>query len=828
MNYKNIISQMTLEEKAAFLSGKNEWLTWDFPRLSVPSLVFSDGPSGVRRQDGAGDHLGLNPSLPATCFPSAATMANSWDTSLGEEIGRALGEEAKSLGVNVLLGPGLNMKRSPLCGRNFEYFSEDPYLAGKLAAAYIRGIQGNNVAACPKHFAVNNQELRRMAMNSVLDERTLREIYLTAFEITVKEGKPKAIMSSYNEVNGAYANENVYLLQEILRDDWGFDGFVVTDWGGSNEHVKGVAAGSDLEMPSPGFDSARQLIKAVEDGSIQESKIDTCVERLLKATLSLTVHDKEKENSDFEADHHTLARKAAGECTVLLKNEDEILPLAGKRKIAIIGQFASNPRYQGSGSSQVNATFVEKISEAILKYPLDVVGISAGYDDGKKKENEKDALRKEAILLAQKADVVLYFFGLDDISESEGQDREHMRIPQNQISLLEELAGVNTNIVGILSGGAPIEMDWEKYCKGILHGYLTGQAGAGAILDILIGKINPSGKLAETYPLCYKDTPVYHYYPSRERNAEYREGPYIGYRYYDTAGIPVRYPFGYGLSYTSFAYRDLKIEKEKISFTVTNTGKRNGAEIAQLYVSLPDAKVFRPQKELKGFAKVFLKAGESKRIEIFFDDKTFRYWNVKTGRWEAEDGEYKILVGASSKDIRLEGYLRLAEDVGEFMLPITTEFPYDRAKLPSYYTGKVQDVADEEFSSLYGKPIPDGSWSGELGLNDALCQMYYAKSRLARFVWKCLTAMKEKSEAQNKPDLNILFVYNLPFRGIAKMSEGMVSMEMAEGFVAVANGHFLHGMKKVIGGFFRNRRENKRFREKITERNPLPERRKDE
>lgn len=455
-----MIQKMTLEEKAAFLSGKGEWQTWDFERLGIPSMYCSDGPHGIRKQAGAGDHLGLNPSLPATCFPTAATMANSWDPELGEEIGKALGEEAEVQDVHVVLGPGLNIKRSPLCGRNFEYFSEDPYLAGKMAAGYVRGIQSKGRYACPKHFAVNSQELRRMAMNAVLDERTLREIYLTGFEIAVKEGGAKAIMTSYNQVNGTYSNENTHLLKDILRDEWGYDGIVITDWGGSNDHIKGVAAGSDLEMPTPGMDSARQIVKAVQEGRLSEEAVDACVDRLLEAVLTLTNEGAEGERKpeafDTEA-HHALARKAASESAVLLKNQDSILPLKPGTRVALIGDFAFEPRYQGAGSSMVNATKLDKMSELIKEYDLTVVGMARGY----MRTGETDTvMEKEAVDLAQSADVVLYCFGLDELSESEGVDRTHMRIPQNQISLLEAVARVNENVVGVLSAGAAVEMPW--------------------------------------------------------------------------------------------------------------------------------------------------------------------------------------------------------------------------------------------------------------------------------------------------------------------------------------------------------------------------------
>ncbi len=721
MKHHDIIKKMTLEEKAAFLSGVNEWQSREIKRLQIPAITCSDGPHGIRRQAGAGDHLGLNESLPATCFPTAATIANSWDEALGNEIGEALGEEAAAQEVDVLLGPGLNMKRSPLCGRNFEYFSEDPYLAGKMAAAYIRGIQSKGVYACPKHFAVNNQELRRMAMNSVVDERTLREIYLTGFEIAVKEGKAKAIMSSYNEVNGTYANENKHLLREILREDWGFDGIVITDWGASNDHVKGVAVGSNLEMPVPGLDSAREILEAVNKKQLTMEELDSCVDSLLDAVLDLTSKREERK----------------------------------KRKI------------------------------------------SQSFSETKHHE------------LAKNADVVLYCFGLDEISESEGLDRTHMRISQNQVALLEMLARVNENIVGIISAGSAIEMPWQRSCKAILHGYLYGQAGAAAMMELLMGNENPSGRLSETYPFKYEDTPAYRYFPSTERNSEYREALYIGYRYYDSSKVRVRYPFGFGLSYTEFVYSDLKISSNGVRATVQNTGKYDGEEVVQLYVGLPNAIVFRPEKELKGFKKVFIKAGERKEVEIPFDDKTFRYWNVKTGKWEIEEGNYQIMVGASVSDIRLSGNLE--------MKGTTEHYPYNPAKMPHYYTGIVQNIEEDEFEELLGYSVPSGKWTGELGINDAICQMYYAKSGLARFIYNRLTAMKKKSEATGKPDLNILFIYNMPFRALAKMTAGMVSMEMAEGMVTVVNGHFFKGMKKIIGGFFKNRKLNKEYTKMLSE-----------
>ncbi len=806
MKYQDIIEKMTIEEKAAFLSGKGEWQTREFDRLGIPSIFCSDGPHGIRKQAGAGDHLGLNESLPATCFPTAATIANSWDPELGQQLGETLGEEAMAEGVNVLLGPGLNIKRSPLCGRNFEYFSEDPYLAGKMAASYVRGIQSQGVYACPKHFAVNSQELRRMAMNSVLDERTLREIYLTGFEIAVKEGKAKTIMSAYNEVNGTYANENKHLLTDILRKDWGFDGIVITDWGASNDHALGVAAGSNLEMPNPGLDSARELIEAVNSGKISIEDVDARVDELLDAVMTLYVNAQGKKDDFDKAAHHSVARKAAAESAVLLKNESKILPLKPGAKVAIIGDFAFVPRYQGAGSSLVNPTRVETINEMVGNYDIQVIGSCRGYS----RTGEEDAAtKKEALDIAARADIVLFFFGLNEDSESEGMDRTHMRIPQNQITLLQELGQVNQNLVGIISAGSAIEMPWHHYFKAILHCYLNGQAGAGAVLDILTGSACPSGKLSETIPRRYEDTPAYRYYPSQERTSEYRESLYVGYRYYDTAEIPVLYPFGFGLSYTSFEYSNMAVTADGVSFDLKNVGLVEGAEVAQLYVSLPGAKVFRPKKELKGFVKVSLKPGETKKVEIPFDDKTFRYWNVKTNNWEIEDGTYKIMVGSSSIDMKLEGEIRKSAT--------TNDLPYYLEKMPSYYSGKIQSVSNEEFEKLLGRSIPDGKWSGQLTSNDAMCQMYYAKSGLARFAYKRLTAMKKKADESGKPDLNVLFIYNMPFRAMAKMTGGAVSMNMVDGIVKLVNGHFFSGLGQIIGGYFKNGRLNKQYENKLKE-----------
>ena len=802
MKHQDIISKLTLEEKCYLLSGKDFWQTRSVKAKGVPNMTLSDGPHGIRKQEGAGDQLGLNGSLPATCFPTAATIANSWDPELGEQIGQFLGTEAATQDVCVLLGPGLNIKRSPLCGRNFEYFSEDPYLAGKMAAGYIRGIQKNGVSACPKHFAANNTELRRQASDSVVDERTLREIYLTGFEIAVKEAHPKSIMSSYNMINGVYANENEHLLQEILRDQWGFDGFVVSDWGASNDHVAGVAAGSHLEMPSTAGDSDEELIQAVKDGKISEELVDRRVDELLEVVLSTrSAVDKVRSlHKDFYTDaHHAMAMKASEESIVLLKNENNILPLKKGSKVAVIGEFAKVARYQGAGSSVVNCTKLDHAMDVIGNFDLNIVGFEAGYPRSGPGDT---AMQAKAVELAKTADYVLLYIGLDEISESEGLDRSHMKLPQSQVDLLEAVAAVNRNIIAVMSAGSSVEMPWLDKCQAMVHGYLCGQAGASAVLKVILGDVNPSGKLSETYPIKYEDTPSAPYFPAKERTVEYREGLYVGYRYFETAKVPVLFPFGFGLSYTTFEYSDLKVSDTEATFTLKNTGKMDGAEVAQLYVSARNPSIYRPVKELKGFAKVFLKAGESKTVTIKLDDKAFRYFNVRTDKFEIDGGNYKIMIGASVADIRLTGSVTVKGT--------EAPAPYDMSRLPSYASGNIKAVSDAEFTELLGHPIPDGHWSGMLEMNDAICQLYYAKSWPARQVYKIMTNMLNKSMAKGKPDLNIIFIYNMPFRAIGKMAGGAVSQKMCQDIVKTVNGHFFKGVGGVIGGFFKQRKVQKK------------------
>ena len=785
MKHTDIITKLNLEQKCALLSGDTVFTTRGYKNAGVPSITLSDGPNGVRKQAGAADHLGLNPSVPATCFPTAATVACSWDPALGEEIGRAMGEEAAAQEVAVLLGPGLNTKRSPLCGRNFEYFSEDPYLSGKMAAAYVRGIQSEGISACPKHFAVNSQELRRMASDSVVDERTLRELYLTGFEIVVKEAHPKALMSSYNLINGTYANENAHLLQDILRGEWGFDGAVVTDWGGSNDHALGVKNGSTLEMPAPGGDAVRELLAAVQSGKIAEADVDARLDELL--TLVLDTHAAvERHSRSFDADaHHALARRAAGESVVLLKNDDALLPLAEGTRVAVIGDFAETPRYQGAGSSAVNSIKVDTFLDCLNDSGLYSVGFAPGFD----RQGKPDAAKQtEAVALAAKADAVLLCLGLDEIKESEGLDRADMKLADNQIELLQAVREANPNTVVIVNAGASLETPWLAHCKALVYGALGGQAGAGAMVDVLTGKINPGGKLAETWANAYDDTPARDHFAGPGRTVQYREGLYVGYRYYQTAGVPVAFPFGHGLSYTQFAYSDLHADAHSATLTVTNTGDRAGAEIVQLYVAKPNAEIFRPAQELKAFAKVQLAAGESKTVTLTLDDKVFRYWNTRTDSWEVEGGTYELRAGASSADIRLTAAV---EVIGTDALN-----PYAGKALPHYQSGQVQTVPDAEWETLLGRPIPDDRV--KIDRNMTLGELNHGRSPLGWLVWAVLTALLNASYKKGKPDLNVLFQYNMPLRALAKMTNGAISMGMVDGIVMEVQGFWVIGLVRVI------------------------------
>lgn len=624
-----------------------------------------------------------------------------------------------------------------------------------------------------------------MASDSVVDERTLRELYLTGFEIVVKEAHPKALMSSYNLINGIYANENAHLLQDILREEWGFDGAVVTDWGGSNDHALGVKNGSTLEMPAPGGDAVRELLAAVRSGKIAEADVDARLDELL--TLVLDTHAAvERHSRSFDADaHHALARRAAGESVVLLKNDDALLPLAEGTRVAVIGDFAETPRYQGAGSSAVNSIKVDTFLDCLNDSGLHSVGFAPGFDRQGKPDAAKQA---EAVALAAEADAVLLCLGLDEIKESEGLDRADMKLADNQIELLQAVREANPNTVVIVNAGASLEAPWLAHCKALVYGALGGQAGAGAMVDVLTGKINPGGKLAETWANAYADTPTRDHFAGPGRTVQYREGLYVGYRYYQTAGVPVAFPFGHGLSYTQFAYSDLHADAHSATLTVTNTGDRAGAEIVQLYVAKPNAEIFRPAQELKAFAKVQLAAGESKTVTLTLDDKAFRYWNTRTDSWEVEGGTYELRVGASSADIRLTAAV---EVIGTDALN-----PYAGKALPHYQSGQVQTVPDAEWETLLGRPIPDDRV--KIDRNMTLGELNHGRSPLGWLVWAVLTALLNASYKKGKPDLNVLFQYNMPLRALAKMTNGAISMGMVDGIVMEVQGFWVIGLVRVI------------------------------
>lgn len=788
MKHRELIEKMTLEEKASLCSGADFWHTKSIERLGIPSLMLTDGPHGLRKQPDKADHLGLNGSLPATCFPTASALASSWDTELLEKVGSCIGSEASGEDVSVVLGPGLNIKRDPLCGRNFEYFSEDPYLAGKLAAAMVRGIQSQGVSACVKHYAVNSQETRRMGMNEVVDERALREIYLEGFRYAVTEGKPGCLMTSYNRVNGVFANENMHLLRDILRHEWGYEGMVVTDWGGNNDRVAAIKAGCSLEMPSSGGVTDAQIVRAVKSGELEERLLDEAVDRYLDLLFSTRPALGKGKRFNYSL-HHQTAREAAARCAVLLKNEGHILPVKKGQRIAVIGDFAARPRYQGAGSSLINPTRVDNALDALKDSGLDIVGYAQGFQ---RAGGESEKLKVQALDLAEQADVCLLFLGLDESSESEGRDRSHMRLPENQLELLEALYTCGHRIVVVLSGGAPVEFPWADQAKAILMAYLGGQAGGGAIADLVSGKISPSGKLAESFPLCYSDCPTANYYPGRELSAEHRESIYVGYRYYDTAKRPVAFPFGHGLSYSRFEYSDLELNGNDLCFRLKNVGHVKAAEVTQVYVSSPDCPLFHPEKELKAFAKVELEPDEECFVRLSLDEHAFAHYSVEDGAWVTFPGMYKILVGSSSRDIRLrKSHIIEGEPTAKQAQDI----------LPHYWQGNIQAVPGDEFAALLGRPLPPERWdkSAPAGCEDTISQGQYRKG-LGRLMYSSLNIARKGFNAAGKSTAanNIQFIMDMPYNKLQRMSGGILPQEALEGYLDMLNGHMIKGGIKAI------------------------------
>ncbi|MCI6330312.1 MAG: glycoside hydrolase family 3 C-terminal domain-containing protein [Erysipelotrichaceae bacterium] len=790
MKHQDIISKMTLLEKVILTSGKNFWESQEILAHHIPSIFFADGPHGIRKQALAADHLGLNESLKATCFPTAVTIASSFDKELGEEIGVCLGKEALAQKVNVLLGPGLNIKRNPRCGRNFEYFSEDPYLAGNMAGSYVKGIQSNGISACLKHFACNSQEEKRMTLNSVVDERALREIYLTGFEIAVKEAKPKTIMSSYNLINGVYANENEHVLKEILRNEWGYDGVVLTDWGGENDRVKGLIAGNEMEMPGAGGDTVHDIMVAIKEGRLEESVLDENIDRLLDLILTTSKPFEGDKKYEFDVEkHHAFAVKCAEESMVLLKNEDNILPLKEKTKVALVGDFAMTPRYQGAGSSLVNCTKLENTLDIVKEYDFEYLGHEKGFHRFGKKSN---GLIKKALKLASQAEVVVVYLGLDEAIEAEGLDRKNIKINDNQVELLKALKEAGKKVVGVLHAGSVVEMPWLKYCDALLNAYLPGQGGARAVLNVLTGKVNPSGKTAETYPLSYDDVPSKVDFPARGSSVYYRDSIFVGYRYYNKVNKDVLFPFGFGLSYSKFEYSDLKVDEKGVSFTITNSSDVDGKEIAQLYVSKVDSKIYRSAPELKGFVKVSLKAHESKNVRIDFDEYTYRFFDVKKNAWNKEAGEYQLLVGASSRDIRLEDKINIEGDVLE-----------EVSDIPTYYSGDIQNVSDNEFKLIYQNDLPSTSLNFikknriYVDYNTTVNELRYAKGWTGRFfsgvIRFAIGLLKVFGDVKTSNTL-VMGVLHQPMRGLSRMTGGALTYKQLDGLIKMFNGHFFKGL----------------------------------
>lgn len=799
MKNKEILNKLTLEEKVGICSGKDFWTLKGVPRLGIPEITLTDGPHGLRKKTPGSSKPGITDSIPTTCFPTAVTTACSWDEELLYKMGEAMAEECLAEKVSVILGPGVNIKRSPLCGRNFEYFSEDPYLAGKMAASLIRGIQSKNVGASLKHFAANSQEKKRMTIDSVVDERALRETYLTAFEIAVKEAQPWTVMNAYNKLNGTYCSDNGYLQNKILRDEWGFEGVVVSDWGAVNDRVTGMINGNDLEMPTSGGYNDAKVCKAVREGRMKEEDVDKCADRMLslilksKDALTVTSYDK--------LSHHRLAKEICQQSLVLLKNEDNTLPLSKDKTIAVIGEMARAPRYQGAGSSKINPTQLDDTFDALLEkgYKLN---FAPGYN--KKKDEINEIMLKDACIVAERADSVLLFIGLTEKYESEGYDRSHMNLPDSHVKLLEEVLKVNENITVVLYGGSPVVIPHLDKIKALVNGYLGGQAGGSALAEILSGDVNPSGKLAETYPLCLEDTPCNKLYPATGTTAEHRESIFIGYRYYDTAKKNVLFPFGFGLSYTDFAYSNLKLSKKKIkegdeltlSFKVKNLGEVPAAEVAQVYVVNPESKIYKAVKELKGFKKIFLDAKEEKKVEITLDSRAFSFYNVLINDWLAESGKYGILVGSSSQDIRLEGEVALTTANPDAPIPDYSE------TAPCYYDMEnTTVVSDDAFRAVLAREIPDNSEfvKGNLTINSSISQVAVSPFGKALYTILCNGAKVVALTAEN-PDMITESIKDMPLRSFSGFTGGILSPTTVEGILDLCNGK-KGGLKKMISGF---------------------------
>lgn len=794
---KNIISQMTLEEKASLCSGLNLWYLKGIERLNIPSIMVTDGPHGLRKQATRADHLGLNESIPATCFPTASALAATWNLELIQQVGKALAEECRQEKVGVILGPAVNIKRSPLCGRNFEYFSEDPYLTGQTAKSYIQGVQSMGVGTSIKHFAVNNQEYRRMTIDTIVDERALREIYLPGYETAVKQAQPWTVMSAYNKLNSTYCSENKYLMTDILKKEWGHKGLVVTDWGAMNERAAALRAGVELEMPGTQNGNDAKIAAAVKTGELDESVLERAVERI----LTLIFQAEETLSEDFiydQHEHHALARQAAGEGAVLLKNDTFVLPLKPETKIALLGRFAKYPRYQGAGSSLINPSQLDNLHDELIKLVgEDNLLYAPGYT--KKGHTVDEILLQEALQTASQADVIVICAGLTELYETEGVDRNHMQMPVGHNALIDAISAVHKNVVVVLSNGSPVEMPWANKVPAILEAYLSGQAGAGAIADILLGKINPNGKLAETFPLKLADNPSYSYFPGGPSTVEYRESVYVGYRYYDSVQQDVLFPFGHGLSYTTYQYRDLILtspadlnrEPVVVTFKVKNTGSMAGKEIVQVYVRDVESSVFRPAKELKGFAKVALETGEEKEVTIKLDRRAFAFYDVKQKDWIVETGDFEILVGASSRDIRLSVVTHITASQ-------PAAVPDNREDLKVYYNlTKERLITQTEFEALLGFPIPPNQKTkkGDYTINTPIGEMSdsFIGRQLHAMMKRQIRKMVRGLEDTPMAVLLETMIQEVPLRGILMMG-GAMTRNKLDALLLMINGRFFKGL----------------------------------
>ena len=774
MRYGSLIKKMSLEEKARLCVGKDFWHTNGVRRLGVQEITMSDGPHGVRFQVDKGDELGINKSEISTCFPALSTIANSWDRKIAYKLGDTLGKEAKSRGIDLLLGPAVNIKRTPLCGRNFEYFSEDPYLTGKLATEYVKGLQSNGVGACVKHYAVNNQENKRRTIDAIVDERTLREIYLKAFEMIVKDAEPVSIMSAYNKVNGTFCSENKILL-DILREEWGFDGIVISDWGAENDIVEGVKAGNDIEMPGGNEANVEKIIEAVKEGTLSEETLNNVVSRILDVALSF---EKEEVKIDYEKEHQ-IAEEIAREAVVLLKNEDDILPIKLK-KVALIGEMARDPKYQGAGSSFINSYKLENGEETFKKHGIEVE-YAKGYSSKINNDDGIDLL-KEAVEVAKRNEIVIVYVGLKEGYESEGIDRWSLYMPLDQDTLIKEIAKVNPNVVVVLSHGSPVVMPWKDNVKAIITGYLGGEAGEKAIAECILGIINPNGKLAETFPDSVESIPCANYFPGNEVYSAYKEGIFVGYRYYDTVNTGVLYPFGYGLSYTNYKYSNIEAHMSDkgidISFTVENTGSMDGKEIVEIYISHKDSKMYKAPKELKWFEKFELKIGEAKNVNAFIPRDDLRYYDIDEKKWKLENGIYEVLVGKSSQDIVL---------CAEVTIDDVPETP--RLFAPTdIYTGKdIQNISNSEFEKILRRRLPKDHIDFE-DLSEEHSLENFKNTRVGKALIKNQKEKMNELFDQDRINIAIKVMMDLqkPIKKFYEKANSPFTKEMVDEFIYIA------------------------------------------